>query len=75
VVDPISCQIQVKGHLSEQWANWFGELAIKNRPDGNAQLSGLLPDQAALYGILNQLRDLGLALISVNCVERKDNQH
>jgi hypothetical protein len=75
----------VKGHLSAQWADWFGELEIKNQPNGNAELSGPLPDQAALYGVLNQLRDLGLvlnqlrdlglALISVNCVEREGDQN
>ena len=75
MTDPIFCQIRVKGHLSAQWADWFGELEIKNQPDGNAELSGPLPDQAALYGVLNQLRDLGVALISVNCVEREGDQN
>lgn len=75
VRDSIFCQIQVKGHLSDQWVNWFGGLTLENRPDGLAMLSGPLPDQAALYGVLSQMRDLGLALISVNCVECKDDQN
>ncbi len=69
MADRIYCQIRVKGHLSEQWAAWFGELEIDNRPGGEAVLAGWLPDQAALYGVLNRMRDLGLVLISLNCVE------
>jgi hypothetical protein len=69
MTDPIFCQIRVKGHLSEQWQNWFGGLVIKNQPDGYAVLSGPLPDQAALYGVLSRMRDLGLALVSLNCDE------
>jgi len=71
MADLILCQIRVKGHLypTRRWADWFGGLTIENQPNGEAVLSGLLPDQAALYGILNRIRDLGLTLVSVNCVE------
>lgn len=64
-------RIRVKGHLypTSRWANWFGGLTIENQPDGETLLSGPLPDQSALYGILNRIRDLGLTLVSVNCVE------
>ena len=69
MTDSIFCQIRVKGHLyqTSRWADWFGGLAIENQPDGKALLSGPLPDQSALYGILNRIRDLGLILVSVNC--------
>ena len=56
------------GHLSDRWADWFGGLMITNQPDGEAMLSGQLPDQAALYGVLNQIRNIGLTLISINRV-------
>ena len=69
VTDLILCQIRVKGHLSSQWADWFDGLAIENQPNGEALLSGLLPDQSALYGVLNRIRDLGLTLVAMNCVE------
>jgi hypothetical protein len=69
VADRIFCQIRVKGHLSSQWTDWFRGLEIENQPGGAAVLSGTLPDQAALYGILNRMRDLGLELISLNCFE------
>jgi hypothetical protein len=69
VADGMLCQIRVKGHLSNRWNDWFGGLAIDNQPNGEAVLSGPLPDQAALYGVLSRMRDLGLALISLQCVE------
>jgi hypothetical protein len=74
MTDRVYCQIRVKGHLSEQWAAWFEDLDIDNRPDGEAVLAGPLPDQAALYGVLNRMRDLGLVLIALECVEEKDTQ-
>jgi hypothetical protein len=65
----IHCEIRVKGHLSDRWADWFAGLEIENQPGGDAVLSGFLPDQAALYGVLKRLGNLGLALISVQCTE------
>jgi hypothetical protein len=67
--DSLYFEIRVKGHLAQQWRDWLGGLAIENQPDGCALLSGPLPDQAALYGVLRQVRDLGLALVSLCCVE------
>ena len=69
---PIFCRIKVKGHLDDAWAGWFEGLVISNNPDGTATLSGHLPDQAALYGVLNRISNLGLALISVNAAPEDD---
>jgi len=69
MIKSMHCQIRVKGHLSDQWSDWFDGLKIENHPNGEAVLSGWLTDQAALYGVLSRMRDLGLALISVNCDE------
>ncbi len=66
MAEPALYQIRVQGHLSSQWTDWFGGLKIENQPNGEAMLSGRLPDQAALYGILNQIRDAGLTLISLS---------
>ena len=63
----LHCQIKVKGHLTDEWSDWFSGLAITNLPGGEAVLSGDLPDQAALYGVLDRLRDLGVRLISASC--------
>ena len=69
MTESLNCQIRVKGHLSSQWADWFDGLEIENQPNGEAMLSGYLPDQAALYGVLKRMNNLGLALLSLNCVE------
>ena len=62
-------QIRVKGHLGPQWTDWFEGLAITLEEDGDTLLTGPIVDQAALYGLLKKVRDLGIPLVSVNCVE------
>jgi len=65
---PVVYQIRVEGHLRAQWVDWFEGLSVSLQPDGTTLLSGPLVDQAALYGLLKKVRDLGLPLISVNQV-------
>jgi hypothetical protein len=62
-------QIVVKGHLEDRWSQWFNGMAIQNLPGGEAVLSGPVIDQAALHGLLIKVRDLGLTLVSVNCLD------
>ena len=63
-------EIRVQGHLIlDQWTSWFGGLAIENCPDGTALLRGQVADQSELHGILDRLRDLGLALVTVRATE------
>ena len=62
-------QIRIKGHLGPQWTDWFGGLAIAVEEDGDTLLTGPIVDQAALYGLLKKVRDLGMPLVSVNCIE------
>jgi hypothetical protein len=59
-------EIRVKSHLESLWADWFAGLSISNLESGEAIISGHLPDQAALQGVLKWIGDLGLTLISVN---------
>jgi hypothetical protein len=59
-------QIRIQGHLSTEWSAWFDGLTITNDSNGEAVLTGSLPDQAALYGVLNRLQMLNLALLAVN---------
>ncbi|MBI5934827.1 MAG: RDD family protein [Chloroflexi bacterium] len=61
----IHYEIKVKGQLEEHWADWLGGLSITHDAHGNSLLTGVVPDQAALHGILAQIRDLGLTLISL----------
>ena len=57
--------IRVKGHLDPFWQAWFENLSITHEEDGTTLLSGLIKDQAALYGVLIKMRDLGLTLLSL----------
>ena len=61
---PMVYQIRIKGHLGPQWADWFGGLSITLEDDGETLLTGPVVDQAALYGLLRKVRDLGMPLIS-----------
>ena len=65
-------QIRLKGYLDSQWSDWFDGLVITPEEDGNTLLTGPVVDQAALFGILKKVRDLGLTLISI--VQVKKNQ-
>ena len=58
-------QIRIKGHLGPQWTDWFGGLTITLEEGGETLLTCPVADQAALYGLLRKVRDLGLPLISV----------
>ena len=59
-------QIRIKGHLSHQWTDWFEGLTITLEDNGVTLLRGLVVDQAALYGLLRKVRDLGMPLLAVN---------
>ena len=66
---PAIYEIRIKGHLDHQWTDWFGGLTITLEEDGDTLLTGPVVDQAALYGLLKTVRDLGVPLLSVNRVE------
>jgi hypothetical protein len=63
------CEIRIQGHLSAGWSAWFDGLAVANCPNGETILSGILPDQAALFGVLNRLYGLNLRLLSLSCTD------
>ena len=58
-------RIRVSGHLNDRWSDWLGDLVIHLQEDGTSVLVGPLVDQAALHGVINRIRDLGLPLLSV----------
>ncbi len=59
-------QIKLEGHLNQKWQLLFDGFTILLEQDGTTCLTGLVVDQAALYGLLRKVRDLGLPLISIN---------
>ena len=59
------CEIVVKGHLDMDWSGWLEGLTITHNGRGETLFSGQLRDQAAFYGLLAKVRDMGLFLISV----------
>jgi hypothetical protein len=63
-------EICVQGQLDPDWAEWFDDFTLTHRPEGVTVLTGPVADQAALHGILNKIRNLGLLLISVNQVDQ-----
>jgi len=68
-VQPTIYQIRIEGHLDEQWTDWFSGLSFCIEENGDTLLTGAIADQAALFGLLKKIRDLGLPLVSVNRVE------
>lgn len=70
----VSYEIKIKGYLDEHWSDWLGGLEICQDKHGNTLLTGIVPDQAALHGILNQIRDLGLTLISMKSNRSEDDK-
>jgi hypothetical protein len=58
-------EFTIQGHIDHHWAAWFEQLTITHLDGGETRLSGPVVDQAALHGILNRIRDLGMPLLSV----------
>jgi hypothetical protein len=68
-------EINFKGQINQQWSGWFDGLTICYSDRDETVLTGIVTDQAALYGIISHLRDLGLQLISVNSKEIEEDSH
>jgi len=66
---PVQYHIEVKGHLDSSWETWFAPLHIRHGEAGTTRLSGMLPDQSALYGVLMKIDRLGLTLRALESTE------
>ena len=64
-------EIKVRGHLEKRWADWFENLTFSYEEDGTTTLRGLLEDQSALHGVIKNIRNLNLELISVQPIQNK----
>ena len=67
-------EIRVEGHLDDHWSEWLGGMSLTRTDRSETILTGALPDQAALYGVLMKMRDLALTLVSIRRIE-SDNSH
>ena len=68
--EPALYEIRLKGHLEARWADRFGNMTITLAENGQTLLTGPVVDQAALYGLLRKVRDLGLPLLALSSSER-----
>jgi hypothetical protein len=71
----VQYHIRIKGHLDTSWQPWLAPLQIECEPAGTTVLSGALPDQPALYGILLKLDRLGITLLSLERTESVPEGH
>jgi hypothetical protein len=66
-------RISLKGRLDDDWADWFNGMTLRRRTDSAGasvtSLTGPVADQAALHGLLARVRDLGLLLLEVECLD------
>jgi len=63
--EPMVYQIRINGQLNAQWTDWFDGMRITPQENGDTLVTGPVLDQAALYGLLRKVRDLGMPLLSV----------
>jgi hypothetical protein len=62
-------EIRLTGHLDTRWATWFDGMNLTHESDGTTVIHGPVADQAALHGLLQKARDVGLPLVSVSRVD------
>jgi hypothetical protein len=65
----VQYEVVIDGQLGARWAAWFEGFAITGEADGTTVLRGFVVDQAALHGLLQRLRDIGIPLISLTPAE------
>jgi hypothetical protein len=71
--EPEIYQIRVKGHLDDEWAEWFAGMTIVREKDGSSVLTGPVSDQSALQGLLLKIHDLALPLLSLKRIKPDTN--
>ena len=74
VQPPARYRIRIRGHLDPVWSTWFDSLTVTQADDGTTELAGPLADQAAFFGLLARLRDLGATLLLVEHLTAEPRQ-
>lgn len=67
-------EIRIEGCLDHQWSEWFEGLQVNTTNDGETVIIGAVMDQAALYGLIGKLRDLGVRLVSITFKENDSSR-
>ena len=67
--EPALYIVRVREHLDPRWSDYLPGMEIAHEDGGTTALSGRLPDQAALHGLLRKIRDVGLPLLAVTCLD------
>ncbi len=62
----VHVEVRIRETMDSNWQEWFEGFVISYTDQGETILAGTVPDQAALYGLVAKLRDLGLPLVSIN---------
>lgn len=62
-------ELRVKGHMDDHWSEWFEDFKLTQSEGNETILVGEVKDQAALYGLIAKMRDLGLKLVAVNFID------
>ncbi len=70
--EPGVYEIRVSGVLDDRWSDWFDGFSFNKSSVNETVLTGCVTDQAALHGLLNKIRDIGLPLISVERIEDEE---
>lgn len=72
--EPGRYEMRLGGRLDERWEGWFDGMTVADAGDGTTVIRGPVPDQAALHGLLQRVRDLGLPLISVTSIDPSEGE-
>lgn len=70
-MDQMRYRIRIEGRLDAHWSKWFDGFELGHRADGSTTLTGAVSDGAALFGLLDRVRDAGLTLVSVYRIENE----
>lgn len=62
-------EMRIKGRMDENWSKWFNDFQVTYSEADETILTGMVPDQAALYGLISKLRDLGIQLLAIKLSE------
>lgn len=71
--DTFTYEIRIEEHLPDHWSEWLERMRLSYSNQDETILTGALPDQAALYGVLIKIHNLGLTLVSVRRIERDEH--